>query len=209
MIKVTPKRVGILCWILKNKDSKWSIHQIYRELGNPWYSSTHLFIKELERAGYVRKVKGGYKVMDVQALINQIALIFPFKAKEKQAFYLNKKRQNMNLIKEISLDHAFTLFSAGELMYSYVMTEKTHVYIRKNDLDNWKKELIQKGARRASEEEGNILLLPIEEDYPFKLSEDLHGHRIAPYGLVIADLISFGGLGEEHGRLILEDWLKK
>jgi hypothetical protein len=211
VIKLTPKRAGIVCWILKNKDREWSIHEIYNELQTPWYNSTRLFVKKLENAGYVAKMGSGlYRVMDVNALIQQISLLFPFRAKEKIVFFSHEPRERrMKTIDKMSLDYAFTAFTAGELITPYVMMDKVYAYIRKTDIDKWKKKLLQKSVWRTEEAEGNLFLLPVEEDYVFKLSRKIERYTIAPMGLVLADMYSIGGLGEEHAMMIQKEWIKK
>jgi len=211
VIKLTPKRAGIICWILKNKDREWSIHEIYNELRTPWYNSTRLFVKKLENAGYVAKMGSGlYRVMDVNALIQYISLVFPFRGKEKIVFFSHEPREKrMKTIDKMGLDYAFTAFTAGELIIPYVMMDKVYAYIRRTDIGKWKKKLLQKSVWRTEEAEGNLFLLPVEEDYVFKLSRKIDKYTIAPMGLVLADMHSIGGLGREHAMIIQKEWIKK
>jgi predicted transcriptional regulator len=206
MIKLTEKRQGIVLWILENKSKQWSIHELCVKFGGLTYSTTHAFINQLLKAEYLVKTETNeFAVVNTYALIEQLSYTFPLKAKEKKCFFLKGSMfEKMKLVKSIELDHSFTGFAAGEVLHPYVKTERVHAYVRKADLEKWAKELAKKGARPAFEDEASLFLLPVEENYYFNLSKKIHNFNIAPIGLVLADLISIGGLGKEQAKIIEE-----
>ena len=206
MIKLTEKRQGVILWILENKNRSWSIHELCTSLGGLTYPSTYDFVNHLLEAGHlIRTQTREFMLVNTRALISQLAFTFPFKAKKKSSFFIKLgMKDKMSLLKDIKLDYALTAFAAAELLHPYVKTEKVHAYVRTRDIETWKKLLTKKNARPAYEDEANLFLLPVEENYYFKLSRKIHGFSISPPGLVLADLISIGGLGEEHAKVIEE-----
>lgn len=209
MFKLTDKRVGTLLWILENRDKKWSIYELSKDAGTLDYSATHTFVKELEKAGFVIKTRGKYGLSNAPALVQALSVSQPFRPKEKEHFFITgDMKAKMNVVKHGKLEHGFTLFSAGELLFPYVRTEEVHVYARKEEFEKWKKYLIKKDARRAVQKEANLTLILVDQDYHFRFSRKIHGYMIVPIGEVLSDLYSYGGLGEEQAKLIQKEWLK-
>ena len=206
MIKLTEKRQGIVLWILENRHKQWSIHGLCRSFGGLTYPSTYDFVNQLLEAGYLMKTETKeFTATNAHALVQQLAYTFPLKAKEKRRFFAKgAMADKMSLLKATKLDYSLTAFAAGEALHPYVKTEKVHAYVRNEDLEAWEKQLINKGARPAFEDEANLFLLPVQENYYFSLSKGIHGFSIAPLGLVLSDLISIGGLGEEQAKMIEE-----
>ncbi|MCK4326970.1 MAG: hypothetical protein KAW41_00665 [Candidatus Diapherotrites archaeon] len=204
MIKLTEKRQGIVLWILENRGKQWSIHELCTKFGGLTYPSTYDFVNQLLGAGYLMKTEAReFTAMNAHALVQQLAYTFPLKAKEKKCFFVvGGMADKIKVLKSIKLDYSLTAFAAGEVLHPYVKTEKVHAYARKKDIGKWGEELARKGARPAFEDEANLFLLPVQEDYYFNLSRNIHGFRIAPLGLVLADLVSIGGLGEEQAKMI-------
>lgn len=208
MPKLTPKRVGILLWILGNSEQKWSIYELCKSAGTLDYSATHTFVKELEKAGFVTKMRGKYGISNARGIVNSVSYFQPIKSRERENFFvLGDMKKKMDLLKAAKMDHAFTIFAAGELLHPYVKTEDVHAYIRKDDRDGWKNYLIAKNARRAPPKEANLVLLPVADEYYFRLAWKVKNYRVASIGVVLADLLSYGGLGEGQAQLILDEWL--
>lgn len=209
MFKLTDKRVGTLLWILENKDRKWSIYELSKNAETLDYSATHTFIRELEKAGFVIKSKGRYGLSNASALIQILSVSQPFRLKEKKCFFImGSMKSKMDAVKDGKLEHAFTLFSASELLFPYVRTEEVHVYVRREEFEKWKKYLIKKNVRRAMEKEANLTLILVDQDCHFRLSRKIRSYTIAPIGEVLSDLYSYGGIGEEQAQLIQKEWLK-
>ncbi len=208
-MELTQKRLGLLLWILEEKDKDWSIYELEKSMGTLNYSPTYNFVKELEKGGFVTKLNGKYQLTNAPDLIKFISLANPFPAKSKRHYFINKKmREKMEIIKNSELKHSFTLFSAGELLVPYIKTEQVHMYVKKEDVEKWNDYLIQKNVKRSTETEGNLILIPVENEFYFDLGREEKGFRIASIGLILSDLLSFGGLGEEQGKLIEKKWLE-
>lgn len=203
MLKLTIKRVGTLAWIIENVDKAWSIYELAKEAGTLDYSATHAFVKELEKAGFVIKTRGRYRLSNAPGAVQYLSLFQPFRSRHKEDFFvLGDMKAKMDMVGSSGLPYAFTLFSAGELLYPYVKTEDAHAYIKKQEFDSWRKYLIKEGARRAAPKEANMVLILVGEDYYFA-GREIRNYRIAPVGIVLADLLSYGGLGQEQAEMIL------
>ncbi len=204
MIKLTEKRQGVVLWILENRERQWSIHELCTKFGGLTYPSTYDFVNQLLKAGYLMKTKSRrFMLTNAHALVQQLAYTFPLRSKEKECFFAGGDMAGkMKMLKRTGLDYSATAFAAGEVIHPYVKTEKVHAYVRKGELGKWKKQLVRMGARPAFEDEANLFLLPVGEEYYFSLSRQVHGLRLAQRGLVLADLVSIGGLGEEQARMI-------
>jgi hypothetical protein len=208
MLKLTSKRVGTLAWIIENMDTTWSIYELAKGAGTLDYSATHSFVKELEKAGFIVKMKGRYRLSNMPGAVQYISLFQPFQSRHREDFFvLGDMGAKMNLVGSGGLPHAFTLFSAGELLYPYVKTEDVHAYIKVGEFDSWRKYLIEEGARRAAPKEANMALILVEDEYYFS-GREVRNYRIAPVGIVLADLLSYGGLGKEQAKMIQDELLK-
>jgi len=80
--------------------------------------------------------------------------------------------------------------------------------VKKKDIDKWNDYLIKKGVKRSVKKESNLVLIPVEQDFYFNFGKVEKGFKIAPIGLILSDLDSFGGLGKEQKKIIEEQWLK-
>ncbi len=208
MLKLTNKRVGALTWMIENKDEDWSIYELAKGAKTLDYSATHAFVKELERAGFVIKKMGRYKLSNALGAVQYLSLFQPFRSRPKENFYMQGDMSSkMEIVRKSGLSYSFTLFSAGELLYPYVKTEDVHAYIKKKEFDGWKSYLIREGARRAAPKEANMVLILVEDDYYFS-GRTIRDYRIAPIGIVLADLFSYGALGQEQASLIQNEWLR-
>ncbi|MEE8168073.1 MAG: hypothetical protein V3T58_04295 [Candidatus Hydrothermarchaeales archaeon] len=208
MLKLTSKRAGTLTWIIENVDKKWSIYELAKDAETLDYSATHTFVKELEKAGFVIKMRGRYRLSNAPGAVQYLSLFQPFQSRQKEDFYvLGDMKAKMKLVESSGLSYAFTLFSAGELLYPYVKTEDVHAYISTGEFDSWREYLIKEGARRAVPKEANMVLIPVGEDYYFT-GREIRNHRIAPIGIVLADLLSYGGVGREQANAIQDEWLR-
>ncbi len=208
MLRLTKKRAGTLSWIIENVGKDWSIYELEKGARTLDYSATHAFVKELKKAGFVTIMRGKHRLSNAVGAVQYLSLFQPFRARQYEGFYAaGDMRAKMSLIESSGLPHAFTLFSAGELLFPYVKTEDVHAYVRSGDFERWKEYLFSKGVRRAAPKEANLILMPVEEDYYFT-GREIRTYRIAPTGIVLADLISYGGLGQEQAAMIQDEWLK-
>ena len=113
----------------------------------------------------------------------------------------------MRKLNSFASNPIFTLFAAAELLSPYVRTNSVHAYVPQMTIDSLTTQLIGSGARRAEGSEADTFLFPTNDEYIFKLSRPRNDFRIAPMGILIADLESYGGLEQEQAIRIKNQWL--
>lgn len=209
LIPITPKRLALIVWLLENIDKEVSVLQASKNAHALDYHSTYNAFKDLTGAGYLRKtVSARYQVANASGLIHQIALAEPFRQKPAVCFYLGgSMTEKMHRLNSIGTDLVFTLFAAAELLSPYVRTNSVHAYVTLSSIDSLQGKLIELGGRRADRSEADTFLLPTSYEYIFTLSRKKNEFGIAPMGVLIADLESYGGLGQEQAGRIMNEWL--
>lgn len=115
--------------------------------------------------------------------------------------------EKMHKLNSLEPNLAFTLFAAAELLSPYVRTSNVHAYVLDPATESLTVKLIEAGVRRAEGNEADTFLLPTDDENLFRLSRKKDGFRIVPMGILIADLESYGGLGQEQAVRIMNDWL--
>jgi len=233
-MELTEKRLVSLLWILKNKEKKWSIFELFRGasgmlgLKDPLaykedtkgtrvpivdlaltYSPTHSFVKELEEKGFLYKdtKTGEYGVAKAADLIKLVSLTRPFNSL-KMEFYHSPLgfSETIKMIGSSKLPYALTLFAGSELYRQYVKTEQVHAYISESNKKEWEKYLLSKKCLKANREDSNLVLVYAEPVIILQ-SSMIKGFSVAPTPILLSDLLSFGGLAEEQGLFLLDNWL--
>jgi hypothetical protein len=209
LMPITRKRLGLVVWLLENIDKEVSILQASNDARVLDYHSTYNAFKDLTAAGYLRKtVSGRYQVANASALIHQIALADPFRQKVAICFFLGGTMvEKMHKLNSVGSDSVFTLFAAAELLSPYVRTSSAHAYVPLSAIDSIQEKLIELSGRRADRSEADTFLLPTSYEYIFRFSRKKNEFRVAPMGVLIADLESYGGLGQEQAGRIMKEWL--
>ena len=209
-MKMTEKRLRALLWMLKNKNRKWSIYALQKNAKAMDYSATHAFVKELEKEEFIVKDArtDEFQLTKVPDLIKLISLFKPIASRRKVYLYSDLELiKKTKMIKSIGAEYALTIFGASELLHPYIKTNVLHLYVSENNLENWVKELIRRKVMKSDKINANIILLPVAEQSYFDFSETIRGYKLAPLGIAIADMFSFGSLAEEQANFILKEWL--
>lgn len=211
MIELTKKNLEIIIRILEKGSNKWSVLEIQKDSALS-YGAVWNLIKKLEKAGYVIKEKGLYKLTNREVLISQAASLNPIGTKERIEYYgggtaRDRKDFIRNIATKNKKDYALTLFAATDVIHPYVKSENIHVYIRSRDKRFWEKKAEESGYSFIYEAKGNLILLPVDEDYYFTLSREYSGYKIVCISQLVIDLISLGGPGEEQAKLIKERFM--
>ncbi len=211
MIQLTKKNLEIIIRILEKGGNKWSMLEIQKDSALS-YGAVWNFIKKLEKAGYVTKEKGLYKLTNREILLSQAAALNPIRTKEKIEYYGGgTAKDRREFIKKIANEdkrnYALTLFAATDIILPYVKSEGVYVYIRSKDKEFWKKKFEESGYSSVYEAKGNLTLLPINENYYFTLSGEYSGYKIVCISQLVIDLTSLGGPGEEQAKLIKERFM--
>lgn len=208
---MTKKNLEIIIRILEKGENKWSILEIQKESALS-YGAVWNLIKKLEKAGYVVKEKGRYKLANRDALTTQATSLNPIRSKGKVKYYgKGTVEDRRNFIRKIAhenkKEYALTLFAATDLLYPYVKSENVHGYIRIEDKKFWKKKIEGEGYSPVYEAKGNLTLIPVDENYYFTLSQEYSGYKIVCLSQLIIDLVSLGGPGEEQAKMIKERFM--
>lgn len=156
-------------------------------------------VLRLERSGYV-KIRGIISVIDTKKLMRAWAYCYSIHELEKVTFvaaerpqYVMLKIANKTRIRKLS--YAFTLFSATEHISPYVAPSDTYLYIHKKDVKEWTS-LFRGENILPAEKGGNVILLPVDEDY-FEGVWTVRDMSVVSLPQLYADLFSYGGRGEE------------
>lgn len=231
MLELTNKRLVSILWMLKNKDKTWSISELRRAAAaminqddtvyaqkKPFpivdigltYKPTHTFIKELEKNGFVAKESktSEYRVAKAGDLVKFISLSRPFAGFKSINYHSPTEfQETLKIVNGSKLNYAFTVFAGSELYRPYVKTNQVHVYISESDKQKWSDYLISKKCMKAEKSEANLFLIPVKENFIFRFAKRIKGFLIAASPILLADLLSFGGLAEEQAQFLMEEWL--
>ena len=113
--------------------------------------------------------------------------------------YLIKKIANIG--SRNSLEYAFTLFSATEIVSPYVSPAETHLYILKEERDKWEKILPKNNIFPG--EKGNVICFLADESFFYKRKK-IKDKKVISLPQLYTDLFSYGGRGAEAAEKILE-----
>ena len=235
MLEITEKRLASLLWVLKNKNKTWSVfeltkgvakmqgiedHRVYKKNKTVptvdialTYTPTLSFVKELEKNGFLHKDRKTqeYGVSRAPDLVRLISLARPFNSLNSLNYHssldFQKKLSLLGKIAGKQLSYAFTVFAGSELYRPYVKTDAVHAYVLESEIKEWEKALLHEGFLKAEKREANVFLIPTKQESIFSKAEKVKGYHVAPVPILLSDLLSFGGLGEEQGSFLLEEWL--
>ena len=161
--------------------------------------------KALEKIRYIEK-KVNIKVINPTRLLKAWSYTTSIRELEKIEFTAAERPQF--IIKKISsilsknnIKHAFTLFSATEILSPYVTPSETHLYILEKD-----KERINKLFKKESilpAQKGNIICFIADENYFYNM-QNINNYDIISTPQLYVDLFSYGGRGEDAAQNLLE-----
>jgi len=211
MIPITIKRIALIVWLLENVDKEISVLEATRESQALNYHATYIALKDLASVGYLRVTRSKrYQVANAPALVNQLALTLPLRLKPMVSFFLGGGMlEKMQLLSSREVNIVFTLFAGAELLSPYVKTSMVHAYVREASIEKLTAALVDTGGRRAVAGDADTYLLPTQHNFILDFSRRMGSFRIAPIGVLLADLKSHGGLGEEQANRIMKEWLSR
>ncbi len=188
--------------LLNGKEKKWKLRELAAE-AEVSLGMTVKIVNALESCGHITKTKG-IRIVNWKNLLKSWSYTVSVKQNKKLEFIAAERPQF--LIKKISQllkkeIHAFTLFSATEIIAPYVSPNKVHLYILKNKTTKISDILTKTGIMPA--EEGNIICYLVDEKY-FYGTKEIRGIKIVSLPQLYIDLISYGGRGEEAAEQILK-----
>ena len=218
-----------IIWILENKEKSWSVYELSKGAAamvqandaqvqsngalneSLSYRPTLDFVKELEKSRFILKDSktSEYSVARVPDLVKLVSLARPVTGLKAIGYKSPLDFEGtLRLVHGSKLEYSFTMFAGSELYRSYVMTDQVHAYIRVGEEKKWEEYLLLKKCLKAEKAHANLFLLPTKNEVLIKQAKKLKGFSIAPTTILLSDLWSFGGLGEEQARFLMDAWLE-
>ncbi len=175
-----------------------TVPELAKEAALTYGMAKRLLIR-LEKSGYLI-IRRNIRLTNPIKLMKGWGYTYSIREIGRSEFMAAERPQHIalkiaNWARKEKMPYAFTLFSATEQVSPYVAPSTTHVYILKSDLSAWQR-FFREEKILPAEKEGNVVCLLVEDDY-FKNAEEVREARIVSLPQLYADLISFGGRGEE------------
>ena len=139
------------------------------------------FLRKLEK----EKLTKGTKVKEYNKLIE-----FYIKLDKKPKTYEFLLQDPIKYLKQIKKQYLLTTYAAENFTSHHLFLSRYDIYIKKEDLNNWKKELFKKGLIGK----GNLRLIIPHDEYIFKYVEKRKGLNIVTMPLLMIDLKKEGGV---------------
>ena len=178
-----------------------TVHELAKEAKLTSGMAKRLLVR-LEKSGYLT-IKRSIKLTNPIKLMKAWGYTYSLREIEHSEFISAERPQYIiskiaNWARKDKILYAFTLFSATELISPYVAPSTTTIYILKSDLQIWQ-DFFRTEKILPAEKEGNVVCLLVNDDY-FKNIEDIRDAKIVSLPQLYADLMSFGGRGEEAAQ---------
>jgi hypothetical protein len=182
-----------------------TVSQLAEEVKVTYAMAKRLALR-LERTEYINIRGSSITIVNPIKLLKAWSYTYSIREFERVEFVLAERPQYAilkisNWARVENTPYAFTLFSATEQVSPYVAPSNTYLYILKKDLAQWES-FFKEERMLPAEKEGNLVCLLVDEDY-FKGVFNIHGVNIVSLPQLYADLIAFGGRGEEAAEQIL------
>lgn len=154
------------------------------------------FLRKLEQ----KKLTKNTKVLKFNQLIDYY-LSFETKITYFE-FYLT---QPLNYLKEVKSDYALTTYSAENLVSHHLFPSRIDVYIKREDLEKWKKELFKKGLIGK----GNLRLIVAHDNYLFKFVQKIKNLILVSVPILMIDLKREGGVCLQAYEYLVKKYVQK
>ncbi|MFH1636934.1 MAG: hypothetical protein ABIB71_00750 [Candidatus Woesearchaeota archaeon] len=180
MPRKNTKSKRIILELLHHPEGSLTKYRIAKETGTNISWVIH-FLRKLEKKKLVKNTK----VTGFSGLVDYyIALC----GKTKQLdFHLP---QPLEYLKKSGMEYALTTYSAENLISHHLFPSRTDVYVKNEDIEEWKKELFSKGLAGK----GNLRLLVANDNYLFKFTQKIKGLNVVSIPLLMIDLKKEGGV---------------
>ncbi len=160
-------------------------------------------IGALESAGQLQK-RRGVQLISWEKTLRTFAYTTSLAEYKKIEFLAAERPQY--LIQKISQllskeQYAFTLFSATEIIAPYVAPDQVHLYLVEGEEKKITEILTKQGFMRA--EKGNVTCYLVSKTH-FYGRQEVQGCKIISLPQLYADLIAYGGRGEEAAEEVFK-----
>ncbi len=180
MARNSLKSKRIILELLHNPDGKLTLYRLSK-LTDTNISWVIVFIKRLENKKLVKKTK----VLNFSGLIDYYLFL-----DVKPKFFEFQLTEPLEYLRRVSKVYALTTFAAENLTSHHLFPSRIDLYVKLEDIGEWKKELFDKGLIGK----GNLRLIVISDNYLFKFSQELKGLKIISVPLLLIDLKREGGV---------------
>ena len=188
--------------LLNRKDIK--LRELAKEANVP-LGVTVKNTNALERSGYIEK-RVNIHVINTSRLLKAWSYAISirelnkieFSAAERPQFVMKKIA---NILSKNNIKHAFTLFSALEVLSPYVTPAETHLYILEKDQERIKNIFKEESILPA--QKGNVICFLVDESYFYDM-QNINNFNIVSTPQLYVDLFSYGGRGEDAAQHLLE-----
>lgn len=193
---------AIIRILLNEKEKKPHLREIAQKAGIS-LGMTAKIVSALEATGLIKKQKG-VTLLHWEKLLKGWANLSSLQ-EQRSIQFLGAERPEY-LIKKITSilrteTYALTIFAATEFVAPYVAPNAVHLYILEKDIKKITALFSREGIIQA--EKGNIICYTVDESHFFG-TKKIHGVAIISLPQLYADLISYGGRGEEAAEMILK-----
>src|SRR3989344_7058216 len=183
------KSKRIILELLHNPDGKLTKYGISKETGTN-ISWVIYFLKKLEE----KKIVEDTMVINIDELIdNYISLD---KKISKMDFHIPGP---LDYFKKSKKEYMLTTYAAENLISHSLFPSRIDVYVKKEDREEWKKELFKKGLIGK----GNLRLIVAHDNYLFKFKKIIKDLNVATIPLLMIDLKREGGVCLEAYKYLL------
>jgi len=161
-------------------------------------------IKNFEKQGIVK----GLNVKNSRKLFNIFDKMRPKKqiSRSYSIYQFDSINKLIELLQKFGREYAFTTYTAENIIQKYLFSHRVDVYVKKEELEDWHKELTKIGTYGG----GNIRIMVSTQDEMFNKKQiGEKGPWIVNMPQLISDLYREGGPAKEAGDMLLENLVKK
>lgn len=189
------KSKRIILELLHHSEGKLTKYRIAKETGTNISWVIH-FIKKLEQKKLIKntKVTNFDKLIDYYLTLDVKIKIFEFHVP-----------QPLEYLKKVKRDYALTTYSAENLISHHLFPSRMDFYIKKEDVEEWKKELSKKGLIGK----GNLRLIIAPDNYLFKFIQEIENLKIVSIPLLMIDLKKEGGVCLQAYEYLVKKYVSK
>ncbi|MDO8538368.1 MAG: hypothetical protein Q7S21_05780 [archaeon] len=161
------------------------------------------FIKKLEKKGLVKNLK----VINAKGLFELFHKLRPKKmvSRSYSIYSFESVDKLIQLFKKSNKEYAFTTYIAENILQKYLFNHRTEAYIKKEDLQEWHKQLTAIGTYGG----GNVRIIVSANDELF--NKKIIGKKkayLVNLPQLISDLYAEGGSAGEAADMLLEKLVK-
>ena len=149
-------------------------------------------LRKLEKLKLVKgtEVKDYDKLIDYYLSLEKRQKHFDFHIKNPLA-YLKKSKK----------EYLVTTYTAENLVSHHLFPFRTDVYVKEEDLEEWKNELFKKGLIGK----GNLRLIVAKDNFIFRFAQRIKGQNVVSTSLLMIDLKREGGVCMQAYEYLLEN----